>query len=125
MTSPAQLDPCFEHTYGGITFTVAFRSETKRVTYIFTTDKKFRTSEGLKILDEIPVTENSVRVWPGWQVEAAPTSDGWVPVISDYEMKVRLSNGTLLNLPGQHDHSSSGNAAILAFANRREPSPSK
>lgn len=115
MTSPAQLDPCFERTYGGVKFTVAYRNETKKVTYIFTTDEKFRTKDGLKVLDEIPVTEESIREWLGWQVEAAATSDGWVPVISDFDMKVKLTDGTLLNLPGEHEGSSSGKAVIRAF----------
>jgi hypothetical protein len=123
MTSPAQLDPCFEHTYGGVKFTVAYRSDTKKVTYIFTTDDKFRTDDGLKVLDEISVTEQSIRAWPGWQVEAAATSDGWVPVISDFDMKVKLTDGTLLNLPGENGGSSSGKAIIHAFGKHREASP--
>ena len=122
-TSPSQLDPCFEHRYAGIKFTIAYRSETKEVTYIFTTDEKFRTKDGLKVLDEIAVTEQSILVGPGWQVEAAPGSDGWIPVISDFDMKVKLSDGTLLNLPGETGGSKSGKATIRAFGKRREPSP--
>lgn len=124
-TSPAQLDPCFERVYGGVRFTVAYRDETKRVSYIYTVDEDFRTVEGMKVLDQIPVSTDSVRAWPGWLVEAQPTVDGWAPIVSGPDMTVELSDGTLLNIIGEQGGSSRGNAIIRGFGKRREQPTSK
>src|ERR1700675_1918771 len=67
MTSSAQLDPCVQRKVDGITYTIAYREETHRVTYVFTDDENFRTVDGLKIGDSIPVSKETVAGWPGWQ----------------------------------------------------------
>ena len=53
MTSPAQLDPCFEQAFEGVRYRVAYSSKSKRVTYLTTSDGKFRTHSGLRVGDEI------------------------------------------------------------------------
>ena len=118
MTHPAQIDPCFERFFDGVRYTVAFSRETKRITYLYTEDEKFRTADDLRVGDEIAVSEENVRAWPGWQIHGPTTSDGWRPLIG-WDVEVKLKDGSVLNLRGKHDGSSSGTATILAFVKGR------
>ena len=118
MTNPAQLDPCFERSFDGVRYTVAYSSKTKQVTYLYTKDEKFRTADGLKVGDEISISEENVRAWPGWEIHGPTTIDGWRPLIG-WNGEVKLKDGSVLNLLGKHDGSRSGKATILAFVRGR------
>ena len=81
MTHSAQLDPCVELQVEGIKYQIAYREQTHRVSYLRTSDNKFRTTDGLKVGDSIPVSPKSVRAFPGWEIHAPKTPDGWSPIV--------------------------------------------
>jgi hypothetical protein len=118
MTHPAQLDPCFEGVFDGVRYRVAYSDQTKRVSYLYTSDTKFRTADGLQVGGEISVTGQNVRALPGWEIWAPTTSDGWRPIIG-FNAEVKLKDGTLLKLSGKHDGSKAGTATIQGFSRGR------
>jgi hypothetical protein len=118
ITHPAQMDPCFERSFNGVRYTVAYSRESKRITYVYTEDEKFKTTDGLRVGDEIPVSAQNVRAWPGWEIHGPTTADGWRPVIG-WNGEVKLKDGSALNLWGKHDGSSSGVTTILGFVKGR------
>ncbi|MDT8068765.1 MAG: hypothetical protein ROO76_11445 [Terriglobia bacterium] len=115
MTHPAQLDPCFEHAFDGVLYTVAYDAQSKRVTYIYTKDRSFRTADGLKMGDEIAVSEKTVNAIPYWEIFGPSGSDGWKPIIG-FNGEVKLQDGSVLNLWGKKNGSSTGVATIEGFA---------
>jgi hypothetical protein len=118
MTHPAQMDPCFERSFEGVRYTVAYSREMKLITYVYTEDHKFKTADGLKVGDEIAISEQNVRAWPGWEVHGPTTADGWRPLIG-WNGEVKLKDGSALNLWGKHNGSSRGTATILGFVRGR------
>jgi hypothetical protein len=118
MTHPAQLDPCFEHVFDGVQYKVAYNGQTRRVSYLSTSDSKFRTTDGLQVGSEIRVTEATVHAMPGWVVWGPTTSDGWRPIIGGFNGEVKLKDATLLKLWGQPG-SGEGIAIIQGFSRGR------
>jgi len=118
MTSSAQLDPCVDRVFDGITYQIAYRKATNRVTYVYTSDEKFRTIDGFKVGDSIPVSRDTVWGQPGWLSFAATTRDGWRPVVGYDGLHIKLKDGTVLNLTGT-EGLKSGIAAILGFSKSR------
>jgi hypothetical protein len=45
MTHSAQLDPCVEQKFDDIKYQVAYSEQTHRVSYVYTDDPKFRTTD--------------------------------------------------------------------------------
>jgi hypothetical protein len=117
MTHPAQLDPCFEHVFDGVQYKVAYNGQTRRVSYLSTSDSKFRTADGLQVGSEFRVTEDKVKAMPGWEVWGPTTSDGWRPIIG-FNAEVKLKDGTLLKL-NTNDGSGEGIAIIQGFSQGR------
>jgi len=115
LTSSAQIDPCVDRVLDGIKYQIAYREETHRVTYVYTSDEKFRTIDGLKVGDSIPVSRDTVRGQPGWQSYAATTRDGWWPVVGYDGLQIELKDGTVLDLTGTQGLKS-GIAVILGFS---------
>ena len=115
MTGSSQLDPCVALAFDGIKYQIAYREETHRVTYVYTSDEKFRTVDGLKVGDEIPVSRETVRALPGWLAFAATTRDGWRPVVGYDGLQIKLKNGTVLDLTGS-GATQSGISVILGFS---------
>jgi hypothetical protein len=118
MTHAAQLDPCFDGVFDSVEYKVAYSEQTKRVSYVSTSDKRFRTADGLRVGNEIRVTEENVRAVPGWEIWAPTTSDGWRPIIG-FNAEVNLRDGTLLNIRGKRDGSKEGMATVQAFSRGR------
>jgi len=118
MTSSAQLDPCVQRTFDGITYTIAYREQTHRVSYVYTNDKNFRTADGLKVGDSIPVSKETVFGEPGWQSFAPSTRDGWLPIVGFDGLRITLKDGTVIDLTGS-EGIKSGMAEILGFARSR------
>jgi len=117
MTSSAQLDPCIERVFDGIRYQIAYRLETHRVSYVYTSDDRFRTVDGLKIGDPIPVSRDTVGGEPGWLSLAATTSDGWRPVVGYDGLRIKLRDGTVVDLTGA-EGLKNGIAVILGFCRR-------
>jgi hypothetical protein len=116
MTQPAQLDPCVERVFDGIKYQIAYSEKTHRVSYLYTADEKFRTADGLKIGDAIPVTRDNVRALPGWQIYAPTTRDGWRPIIGYDLLQIKLKDGTVLDLASKEEQIKTAAAVILGFS---------
>lgn len=115
-THPAQLDPCLTSEFDGIKYSIAYDAESKRVTYIETSDRRFRTPIDQKVGDEIPISEKDVLFLPGWIVFGPPTSGDWRPIIGGPDGVVNLKNGDVLKVWGKPNGSSGGLATIEGFA---------
>ena len=118
MTRSAQLDPCVQRKFDGIKYTIAYSEETHRVTYVYTDDETFRTTDGLKVGDSIPVSKETVAGEPGWQSYAPATPDGWLPVVGTDGLRITLKDGTIIDLMGS-EGIKSGTAVILGFSKSR------
>jgi hypothetical protein len=118
MTHAAQIDPCFEHVFDGVQYKVAYNGQTHRVSYLSTSDSKFRTVDGLHVGSEIRVAEDKVYAIPGWEAWGPTTSDGWRPIIG-FNSEIKLKDDTLLNLSGRIDGNREGIAIIQGFSRGR------
>ena len=74
---------------------------------------------GLKVGDSIPVTPETVRALPGWQIFAPTTPDGWRPIVGYDLPQIKLKDGTLLDLRGNDSSGKTGMAVILGFSKGR------
>ena len=96
MTGSGGMEPSFETEFEGINFLVATGHESKRISFISTTDKRFQTGEGIRIDDTLQkVLETSkgeiikergwaffVRLKSGWNaafVQGAEMTEGELP----------------------------------------------
>jgi hypothetical protein len=113
---PSQLDPCFERAFAGVRYTIAYGSENGRVSYIFTDDKNFRTSEKLKVGDAVTFSVKSLLVYPGWLVIGPAASDGWRPVIG-FDAEVHLADGTTRDV--RTNREGNGTAYVSGFCKDR------
>ena len=74
--------PYIRKTVGGIEYDIAFEEKTRKIRYIATSDKNFRTQNGLGFGSEITVTRDQLRIGPWWWHILGPaTPDGWLPVL--------------------------------------------
>lgn len=118
MTHPAQMDPCVEQVFDGVKYQIAYSNETRRVSYLYTDDENFRTVDGLKVGDLIPVSPQIVHALPGWQIHAQTTRDGWRPIMGYDLPQIKLNDGTVLDLANKEDMKR-GTAVILGFSKGR------
>jgi hypothetical protein len=116
LSEPAQLDPCVGQGFDGVDYQIAYRERTHRVSYVFTADKKFRTVDGLKVGDSVPVSQQTVVGLPGWHLCAPVTRDGWCPIIGYDDPQIKLNNGAVLDLGHKEQQASGGMAVILGFS---------
>ena len=119
MTHSAQLDRCVERVFEGVKYTIAYSQQTRRVTYLHTDDRSFKTVDGLRIGDSIPVSTKDVQVLLGWEVHAPATRDGWRPVLGYDLADLKLNDGTVLDLSMKGQSAASGMATILGFSKGR------
>lgn len=64
-----------------IQYTIAYDAANRVITYIYTSDLRFSTKQGLKVGDEISLSRDQISFYTDWQVYAPTTCDGWKPVI--------------------------------------------
>jgi hypothetical protein len=81
LTHPSQTRPFIKRTIDGVEYIIAFDQRTREIRYIHTDDKNFRTKNGLRVGSEISVAKNQIVSYPGWEVRAPITPDGWYPVV--------------------------------------------
>ena len=99
MTHPGQMRPFIERSVNRVKYTIAFDAKTREIKYINTDDPKFRTSNGLRVESEIALRREQLDVYPGWEIRAPATSDGWYPVVGvdlplmGYEMLQNFKEG--------------------------------
>jgi hypothetical protein len=113
------MDPCVERVFDGIKYQIAYSDETHRVSYVYTNDEKFRTVDGLKVGDSIPVSRKTVRALPRWLAYAPTARDGWQAIVADNLLQVKLKDGTVLDLTAKDESDKSGEAVILGFSKGR------
>ena len=83
-THPSQLRPYIKRTVSGIEYIVAYDEDTRRIKYIQTNDKAFRSTNGLQVGAEIKVSEEQVSGGCcGWYTFGGRTPDGWDIIIAD------------------------------------------
>lgn len=116
MTHSAQLDPCVELQVEGIKYQIAYREQTHRVSYLRTSDQKFRTVDGLKVGDSIPVSSKALRAFPGWEIHAPRTPDGWSPIIGYDGLRITLEDGSVLDLTVHKENTAPVRAVIIGFS---------
>jgi hypothetical protein len=88
MTQPAQMDPCVEARIAGINYTIAYGEKTGRITYVFTSDKAFRTTDGVRVGETVDLSEEQILAWPGWEIRGPETPDRWYPLLGILEVTV-------------------------------------
>ena len=81
MRLAAQVDPCFDTLLGGVKYTIAFGDRDHRVTYIHTSDPKFKAADGQKVGDEIEFPRSQLQVNPYFEIYGPTTRDGWRPIV--------------------------------------------
>lgn len=81
MTHSGQTRPYIKRTIKDVEYLIAYDEKTREITYIHTSDKNFRTADGLRVMSEIPVKRDQLQAFPGWAIWAPMTSDGWYPVL--------------------------------------------
>jgi hypothetical protein len=102
VTHAAQADPCFDTLIGGIEYTIAFGDKGHRVTYISTSDPKFKTADGHKVGDEIEFPRSQLHGSSYWEIYGPTTQDGWRPIVGfDLgPLEPTEKNGTKIDLRG-------------------------
>ena len=83
-TAAAQLRPYIDVTIGKVDYLIAYEKETRKIKYIYTDDDDFRSSEGLKVDDEITVLWKDIDILGYFQLRAQAGRDGWQPVIAGF-----------------------------------------
>jgi hypothetical protein len=81
MTHPAQMRPYIEKNIDGVDYIIAYDEKSRVIKYITTNDEDFRTANGLRVGSYIEVSKEEVIAYPGWEIRAPQTSDGWYPII--------------------------------------------
>lgn len=81
-TAPSQSRPFIKLKIAGVQYTVAFDEETRRIKYIHTSDRTFRTVNGLQAGSQIKVTQEQLTDgFGGWYTFAGQTPDGWDVIV--------------------------------------------
>jgi hypothetical protein len=80
-THPSQFRPFIEKTVGQIKYLIAYDDKTYKIKYLETRDKRFKTGNGLQVGSKIEVTRDTLTIYGGWYIFAAPTPDGWRPIV--------------------------------------------
>ena len=80
-THPSQFRPFIIKTVAKVRYTIAFEEKSRRIRFIHTVDKNFRTANGLRVGSKITVSKNELSVYPSWYIFAPETSDEWLPIV--------------------------------------------
>jgi hypothetical protein len=82
---PSESRPFIEKVIDGVKYTIAFDEETRKIRYIHTMDRDFRTKNGLCIGAKIEVTREQIHSFGGWYTFAGTTPDGWQIISAEDE----------------------------------------
>ena len=108
-----------DQKFDGMKYQVAYSEQTHRVSYVYTDDPKFRTTDGVMVGGSIPVSKDSLLVLTGWQIRGPVTADGWWPILSNDLPRIKLKDGTELVITNEEDLVGSRDAVIVGFAKSR------
>ena len=76
-THPSQFRPFIKKTIARVQYTIAFDEENRKIRYIHTLDRAFRTANGLHVGSKIQVSQKQLNSFGGWYTFAGTTPDGW------------------------------------------------
>jgi hypothetical protein len=76
-TNTSQSRPFIEKAIAGVKYTIAYDEQTRKIRYIHTLDRAFRTKNGLHVGSNIEVTREEIHSFGGWYTFAGTTPDGW------------------------------------------------
>jgi len=95
LTHPSQYRPYFNIVIDSVKYTIAYDKENLEIKYIYTNDKKFKTSHGLKIGQKISLTKDEVLIYPNWNIYSKKSDDGWFPIIGSDLPDIILKKDTI------------------------------
>ena len=81
MTHPSQLRPYVKRIIDGVEYVIAYARKNREIRYVTTRDKNFKTMSGLKVGAYLETSREGIVSYPGWEIRAPITSDGWYPVV--------------------------------------------
>jgi hypothetical protein len=84
-THPSQFRPFIKETIAHVKYTIAFDEENRKIRYIHTVDRAFRTANGLHVGSEIKVTRKQLHSFGDWYTFAGTTPDGWQIISAETE----------------------------------------
>ena len=87
------MRPYIERNINGVDYIIAFSRETREIRYITTNDEDFRTANGLHVGSYVEVSRDEISAYPGWEIRAPRTEDGWYPVIGFVGVMTILREG--------------------------------
>ncbi len=95
LTHPAQYRHYFEIMIDSIKYTIAYDKENLEIKYIYKNDKKFKTPHRLKIGKKISLKKDEILIYPGWNIYAKISDDGWYPIIGSDLPDIILEKDTI------------------------------
>jgi hypothetical protein len=118
MTHSAQLRPFIQRDVAGITYVIAYDEESHVIKYISTSDRRFKSADGLQVGGYVDVDNKELTAYPGWEIRGPEDKYGWHPLIGfnsgmtvldgDKDTKIELNE---YQLESEH----SVKAKIIAF----------
>lgn len=75
------FQPFLRKEIRNVWYVIGYDDESHQITYIHTSDLRFRTKEGLRVGSEIELRRDQVKIYPAWEIHGMPNKDGWNPVI--------------------------------------------
>ena len=99
---PAYSHPYLSDVIEGVEYLIAYNQKTHEITYVHTSDRNFKTQEGLQFGDCIDWTESKSPENAAWELRAPVNRDGWYPVLSieSYSHRVRLGTNEWMVVTG-------------------------
>lgn len=92
MTHSAQFRPFIEREIVGIKYVIAYDEKSRIIKYISTTDKKFKSADGLQVGSYVEVDNEQMSVYPGWEIRGPEDTEGWQPLVG-FDSKVTVLDG--------------------------------
>jgi len=94
VTAPSQSRPFIRKTIAKVDYIIAFEEKSRKIRFIQTLDKDFRTSNGLHTGSKITLNQKQLNIYQNWHIFAPTTPDGWRPIVIGNEDSLnKLKNG--------------------------------
>ena len=93
-----KYEPFLRKEIDNVEYVIGYNEKSNQITFINTSDLRFRTKKGLKVGSELELTKDQVHKIPEWEIYAPTDEEGWKPVIGYDEPEV-LINGEII-FPG-------------------------
>jgi hypothetical protein len=107
LTAASQLFPYVEESIKEVEYLIAFDQDTRKIKYIYTDDKDFKSSNGTKVGQEITLKWDDIDVLAYFQLRGPADKDGWQPVVAgtsafegDFLERVRNAGKLITEIDG-------------------------